>query len=104
MKKLLAVLCLIALPVSAGAKTCIDTREIAKTDFSHDGRSLQFTLKNGRSFRNELESPCPNLTVSGFVWVLRNGPKVCDSETSIRLILTGDLCKIGKFSPVTPGG
>jgi hypothetical protein len=82
------------------AKTCIDIRDIASSTPAKGGASILFTMKNGRQWRNDLQSGCPSLDFAGFAWTFRGTTEVCDGEKSIRVLRSGEICKLGNFSEV----
>jgi hypothetical protein len=52
-----------------------------------------------------LQGGCPDLDFNGFQWTVRNPDNtVCDGEQSLQVLQSGQICQLGKFEKVTPGG
>jgi hypothetical protein len=88
---------------AASAGVCINTNDIATTTPSKDATSIFFKMRNGQVWQNKLRGACPDLKYNGFVWILRGTEQVCDSQQSIRVINSGQVCLLGKFSKVASG-
>jgi len=83
------------------ATICIDTRQIESQKVEGRGASILFKMKDGGSWRNTLQAPCPDLDFEGFVWTIRNPDNtVCESMESLRVLRSGQICMLGKFSRV----
>jgi hypothetical protein len=86
----------------AAARTCIKTRDIVNSS-SKDGRTIDFTMRNGTVLRNHLQGVCSDLRFNGFVWVVRGGDQeVCEGMQSLRVLHSGQVCVLGKFDPPRP--
>jgi hypothetical protein len=86
-----------ALP--AAARTCINTRDIVGSN-SKDGKTIDFTMRNGTTVRNHLQGVCSDLRFNGFVWVVRGGDEeVCEGMQSLKVLHSGQVCVLGKFDP-----
>ena len=61
------VLAATAAPVLAQdtGKVCLNLRDISSTDPAKDGRSIDFKLRNGAVYRNDLNGHCPDLWFNG---------------------------------------
>ncbi len=82
-------------------KICISTRDIVRSEPQDGGSSIVFTMRDGTVWRNDLHGRCGDLTFNGFVWILRNPDQtVCEDEQSLRVIRSGQVCQLGKFSRV----
>jgi len=98
-------LMLAATPMSAATRICIDTRNIKSSLPQDHGKSILFTMRDGAQWRNTLQSGCPDLDFNGFQWTVRNPDNtVCDGEQSLQVLQSGQICQLGKFEKVTPGG
>ena len=86
----------------ARANVCLNIQDIASTRNNDTGTQLFFRLRSGKVWRNDLQTPCPDLKYDGFVWVLRGTQQVCDRQQSIRVIRSGEICMLGAFTDVTP--
>ena len=73
-------------------------------DHTHavDANTVLFYMKNGDVWKNTLKGPCPGLLYHGFTFVSRYS-EVCANATPIQVIVTGEVCQLGNFTPVTPG-
>jgi hypothetical protein len=98
------VLTAMAGPVLAqeASKVCLNLRDISSTDPSKDGTSIMFKMRNGVSWRNDLQGRCPDLWFNGFKWVIQSTDQVCESEETFRVLDSGQVCTLGKFSQMTP--
>jgi hypothetical protein len=95
-----AGLLLAAAPAMA-ATVCIDTRQIDSQKVEGHGSSILFKMKDGGSWRNTLQAPCPDLDFEGFSWVVRNPDNtVCENMQSMRVLRSGQICMLGKFTRV----
>jgi len=81
------------------ARVCINTRDIVGSD-SKDGKTLVFTMRDGKILRNHLQGTCSDLRFNGFEWVIRGGDdQVCEGMQSLRVLRSGQVCVLGKFDP-----
>lgn len=108
MRKSLAMAILIAgwavttVPVLA-QPTCISTRNIVSTRTQRDGRAMLFRMRDGSVWRNDLRTPCTGLRFNGFAWTVRDpAGMVCENTQSLRVLRTGQVCMLGRFTQVTP--
>ncbi len=101
---LLAALMTVATVVPAdAAKVCLSTRNMRDTTPANDGSSITFKMNDGSVWRNDLKGRCPDLKFNGFAWTVRNpGATVCDNEEIIRVIRSGEICALGKFTQIQP--
>lgn len=84
-----------------GTQICISTRDVINTEPQKDGRAIFFTMRDGSVWRNDLKGRCPALNFYGFEWVVRNpNYTVCENEQSLRVLHSGEICILGKFSQV----
>ena len=91
-----------AAPASA-AQICLDVRDIANTTPNDAGSAITFTMRNGSVWRNDLRGRCPDLKFEGFAWTVRGPETVCENMQSLRVLHSGQVCELGKFTQVTPG-
>ena len=90
-----------AATAATAAPRCLDLREIrsAKSD---DGKVMTFTLSNGKTVYNRLQGVCPGLRFNGFEWTIRGPQQVCEGQQSLRVLQSGEICVLGKFSDEKP--
>jgi hypothetical protein len=95
---------LIAVSAPALAATvCLSTRNIRSTTPKDDGTAITFKMQDGSVWRNDLRGRCPDLKFDGFAWTIRNPDgSVCENEQTIRVLRSGQICQLGKFTQVTP--
>jgi hypothetical protein len=51
---------------------------------------------------NQLQGVCPTLRYNGFEWVIHGPEEVCERQQSLRVMQTGEVCVLGKFSTEKP--
>jgi hypothetical protein len=108
MKKLLfgaAVFSLIAgsAPALAAGNVCISTRDIENSKPADDGSAIDFHMRDGSVWHNDLQGRCPDLKFDGYVWNVRNPDQtVCEREQSLRVLRSGEVCVLGKFTQIKP--
>jgi hypothetical protein len=94
---------LAAAPAMAAPNMCIDTRDIVSSEAKDGGAALLFKMKNGTQWLNTLQGKCPDLIFNGYVWTIRNPDNtVCEREESLRVLQSGQICVLGKFTKVAP--
>ena len=86
----------ISLPAIA-APICLRQQDIASTD-SPDGKVLVVKMRDGRVWVNRLQTQCPGLRFDGFSWVLHQPALICDDSQSLRVLNSGEVCELGKFT------
>jgi hypothetical protein len=90
-----------ATPVFA-APVCLDTYRIQNTSVP-DPHTIIFHMKDGSAWRNTLRNACPDLKFWGFVYADRSGMnEICDNQTAVKVINSGELCLLGAFSKEAP--
>jgi hypothetical protein len=100
---LAATLLLGVVPAMADPPICIDTRDITSEKVEGHGVSILYKMRDGTQWRNTLKGPCPDLDFYGYVWTVRNPDNsVCENENSMRVLQSGEICILGKFTKVTP--
>ena|SRR5579872_6251161 len=99
-----ATMAAIASPAAAaGNNICISTRNIVSSTPQQDGAAILFKMRDGSMWRNDLQGRCPDLKFNGYAWTLRNpDERVCENEQSLRVLLSGEVCTLGKFTQVKP--
>ncbi len=110
MKKILpgaAVLAAIAMmaaaPAQAAGPFCLSTRNFESTEAHHNGGAIDFKMRDGSVWRNELRGRCPDLKFNGFIWTVRNpDATVCENENALTVIRSGETCALGKFTQIKP--
>jgi hypothetical protein len=85
----------------ASARVCLNTRDITGSN-SKDGKTLDFTMRDGTMYRNHLQGICTDLKFEGFVWVIHGPEEVCENMQSLKVINSGQVCVLGKFDPPVP--
>ena len=90
---------LTALPASAQSTRlrCLDVKNISDTSSRDGGETLTFKLRDGRTVVNRLMQKCDGLRFGGFVWQTSPGGEVCESAQTLRVLVTGEICRLGKF-------
>jgi len=78
---------------------CLNLSDILSTQPDRKGSSITFTMRNGNVWRNELHKDCPDLGFNGFEWVSQGG-RVCEDEQMIRVLHSGEICRLGRFVAV----
>ena len=76
---------------------CLQAYRIRNTTVL-DSRTVLFHMNDGTVWRNTLQSPCPALMWHGFSYVLRDEDAVCDNQVPIRVVESGQVCMLGKFT------
>ena len=90
-------------PALADDKICINTRDITSQKVEGRGVSILFKMRDGTQWRNTLQGACPDLVFNGYVWTVRDADyTVCENEESMRVLQSGEVCQLGKFTKVTP--
>jgi hypothetical protein len=108
MKIILAVAALatmgaLASPALAAGKICLSTRHMESTTPKDDGTAITFKMRDGSVWRNDLHGRCPDLRFNGFAWTVRNPDgTVCEDEETLRVLRSGEICALGKFTQVAP--
>ena len=85
----------------AAAGVCLNVKSIRNSDVAKDGRAITFEMKDGKIWRNDLKGQCPDLWFNGFSWRVQ-ADTVCDDEPGLRVIHSGQICQLGKFTAMTP--
>ena len=86
---------------AAAANVCLRVRDIKNSTPAKDGSSITFTMADGKAYRNDLGSKCQDLWFNGFEWTLHSDV-VCDDELGLTVLRSGEVCKLGKFTQITP--
>ena len=91
-----------AMPAEA-AKICLPTRGMESTTPQNDGAAILFKMRDGSVWRNDLHGRCPDLKFNGFAWTVRNPDgSVCENEETLRVLRSGEICALGKFTQIAP--
>jgi hypothetical protein len=91
------------MPAEAAGKVCLQTRNMRDTTPKDDGTAITFKMNDGSVWRNDLKGRCPDLKFNGFAWTIRNpSGTVCDNEEIIKVIRSGEICALGKFTQIAP--
>jgi hypothetical protein len=86
-----------SLPAIA-APVCLRDQDITNSH-SPDGKVLIVTMRDGKVWVNKLGTPCHGLRFNGFSWVLHQPALICDDTQALRVLDSGEICMLGKFSP-----
>lgn len=86
------------------APICLSTRDMIGSKPNKDGSALFFTMRDGSLWRNDLHGRCPDLNFdTGYAWTVRNPDyTVCENEQSLRVLRSGEICVLGKFTQIRP--
>ncbi len=86
--------------MAAEGGVCLTVKNITSSDVAKDGTSITFQMRDGKIWRNDLEGTCPDAWFNGFAWNV-HADKVCDDEPNIKVINSGEICRLGKFTART---
>jgi hypothetical protein len=88
----------------AQARTiCLRTQDMMQTQPADDGGSITFKMRDGSVWRNDLHGRCPDLRYDGFIWDVRDATEsVCEDIQPLRVLRSGQICMLGKFTKVQP--
>jgi hypothetical protein len=79
-------------------KVCLNVTQIQRTEVPDD-RTIIFHMRDGKVWRNALRTVCPMLKISPYSQIL-NGDLVCSNQQFIHVLMTGNDCVLGDFSPM----
>ena len=79
-------------------KVCLNVMQIQRTEVPDD-RTIIFHMRDGKIWRNALKTVCPMLKTSPYSQIL-NGDLVCSNQQFIHVLMTGNDCVLGDFSPM----
>lgn len=88
---------------SAAPNVCLDVRDIQSSVANDAGSAITFTMRDGKIWRNDLMGRCPDLKFEGFEWVVHGPETVCENMQSLRVLHSGQVCELGKFTQVSAG-
>lgn len=88
---------------AVASPVCLQAYRIDHTTVVNPSTIL-FHMKNGTVWRNTLQEPCPGLQWHGFAYVLRGEDAVCDNQVPIRVVESGQVCALGRFTPASAPG
>jgi len=86
----------------AKAPICINTQDIISSTPNKDGSAIDFKMRDGKVWRNTLQSRCPDLRFNGFAWVIHGPTIVCENQQSFRVLQSPEICMLGKFTLLPP--
>ena len=90
-------------PALAAGPICLSTRDVRTTTPQDDGRAIMFKMRDGSVWRNDLHGRCPDLKFNGFAWTIHDpAARVCEKEQTIRVLQSGEICQLGKFTQIAP--
>jgi len=97
-----ASLLAVTAPALAAGPICLSTRDMRTTTPQDDGAAIIFHMRDGSVWRNDLHGRCPDLKFNGFVWTIHDPvAQVCENEQTIRVLRSGEICQLGKFTQIT---
>ncbi|HEY4264319.1 MAG TPA: hypothetical protein VGM72_03310 [Micropepsaceae bacterium] len=79
-------------------KVCLNASQIQRTEVPDD-RTIIFHMRDGKIWRNTLKTACPMLKISPYTQKL-NGDLVCSNQQFIHVVMTGNDCVLGDFTPL----
>lgn len=84
----------------ANPPVCLRLDMPKNIDHTHvvDDRTVLFYMRDGKIWKNTLKSPCPGLLFHGFSF-LTHYPEVCSNAQGIQVLVTGQVCSLGEFTP-----
>lgn len=88
-------------PAFAEAPICLQTNRIDRTTVVNP-KTILFHMKDGKIYRSAMRTACLGLKFHGFAYVVRAG-EICGGSQSIRVLATGEVCVLGKFTPEVIG-
>ena len=85
------------------SNSCINPIDI-KTQKIVSDQEIQFSMKNGDTWTNKLQSSCAGLKLEGgFSWEVR-GTLVCSNQQRITVNHVGTPCQLGEFTKTPKAG
>lgn len=84
---------------SRPANVCLNVQDIQRAE-TPDDRTIIFHMRDGKVWSNRLKTVCPMLKISPYTQVLHSGNQVCSNQQFIHVMLTGDQCVLGEFTPL----
>ena len=98
-----AALIALSTPALAAGNICISTRDILNSTPKDDGSAIDFHMRDGSVWHNDLQGRCPDLKFDGYAWNVRNPDQtVCEHEQSLHVLRSGEVCVLGKFTQIKP--
>jgi len=85
-----------AIVPATAAPTCLYTYQIDRTKVV-DAKTIDFRMRDGSVYRNNLQNSCTSLPFYGFVYVV-HVDQICDNLQSIRVLTSHEVCLLGKFT------
>ena len=81
----------------AGSQICLQSNLVDHTEILSKTQIL-FYMTGKKVWLNTLPSPCSMDNTDGFVWRTSIN-QYCDNLEIIKIIRTGQVCRLGKFTP-----
>lgn len=82
---------------------CLKNKDVISAS-SRDGKTVDFRMRDGRTYTNQLNGGCPSLKSNTFTWEARVTEDICEYQQTLRVNGSGEICRLGKFmSPLPPG-
>ena len=93
-----------AAAADASAPRCLRNVDIDHTSTPND-QTILFSMKDGKVWRNDLQSACIGLTTGGYRYVSEPNDVICGRSETITSLQTHTMCQLGNFTsyPVPPG-
>ncbi len=100
MKRMAMVVLFFGITISsAWAMKCLPEQDVRSAS-SSDGTTLVMRMRDGKVWSSQLKGECPSLKFNGFVWVTHDPEGICEDTLSLRVLQSGQICTLGKFSLV----
>jgi hypothetical protein len=102
MKHLFSGLCLasVALLTTPAYALCVSEQDIRDTKPSDDGKQITLKMRDGRVLVNHLQGICRDMRFTGFTWVLHGSHDICENQTVLHVLQSGQTCILGRFEEV----
>ncbi len=88
-------------PAMAPAPLCLHSQDIDHTK-APDDRTVLIYMRDGKIWRSQLRSPCPQISLNGFIYDATPPDDLCPNVQIIRVIHTGSVCSMGPLEPYIP--
>jgi hypothetical protein len=76
---------------------CVSEQDMVNTTPSNDGKTLTLKMRDGRILVNHLRGICRDMRFTGFSWVLHGSHDICENQTTLQVLQSGQICILGRF-------
>lgn len=97
MKSVAIAVFLLGMAISPAWAICLREQDI-RSAASSDGKTLKLQMRDGKVWNSQLKGSCPGLKFHGFVWVMHDPQGICENMESLKVLESGQICILGKFS------